>query len=101
MSPIEILAEADEEIASAIDWYLERDPAAAERFAEELKTAIGEIAAHPNRWSKHLYGTRHLRLKKFPYYVVYRAQADGVVILAVPSVSQRRGYWKNRQQPGT
>ena len=55
-----------------------------------------EIAAAPNQWSPHLYGTRTFHLHKFPYLVVSLNSGTVVNVLAVAHGSRRPGYWRRR-----
>ena len=38
-----------------------------------------------------------MRVRKFPYKVVYRNQQDGIEIIAVAHGKRRPGYWKGRR----
>jgi toxin ParE1/3/4 len=39
---------------------------------------------------------RRWRLRRFPYYLIYRAQRGALLILAVAHERQRPGYWEER-----
>lgn len=58
------------------------------RFVEEhpgLGTAIGR-AGQLRRWTLH----------RFPYWVIYHAEAESLHILAIAHQRRRPGYWKQR-----
>jgi hypothetical protein len=40
--------------------------------------------------------TRRVFVKGYPFFVVYRPEAAGVVVLAVVHESRRPGYWMDR-----
>ncbi|MDA0806829.1 MAG: type II toxin-antitoxin system RelE/ParE family toxin [Planctomycetota bacterium] len=98
MNPSEIRFHpaAVEEATAARRWYFERSRSAASAFDESLALAMQQVADHPNRWAKHLHGTRHIVLQKFPYVVVYRVLESVVEIVAVAHEKRRPGYWKSR-----
>jgi plasmid stabilization system protein ParE len=94
---IEFHPEADREAEAATDWYAERSLTVAEAFLDELDHALEQIADTPDRWARHLYGTRRYLLKRFPFLVVYRLpSASKVQIVAVAHGSRRPGYWRQR-----
>ncbi|WP_437979388.1 type II toxin-antitoxin system RelE/ParE family toxin [Sorangium sp. So ce295] len=86
------LAEAEEAAA----WYAERDPRIAARFAEEIEAALNRIAEAPDRWPTARYGTRRVRLTRFPYVVVYRDESTRILVVAIAHAKQRPGYWRKR-----
>jgi plasmid stabilization system protein ParE len=88
--------DAIEEALSAARWYRERSPITARRFVAELNQVIDNILEAPNRWPISARGTRKIKLPCFPYLVIYRANDDGVLIVAVAHGHRRPGYWKNR-----
>jgi toxin ParE2 len=88
--------DAIEEALSAARWYRERSPITARRFVAELNQVIDNILEAPYRWPISARGTRKIKLPCFPYLVIYRANDDGVLIVAVAHGHRRPGYWKNR-----
>jgi plasmid stabilization system protein ParE len=44
---IEFHEEAADEYEAAIDWYFERSPVAAQKFADEINRAIESVAQNP------------------------------------------------------
>jgi len=82
---------------AAFDWYLERSPDAALRFATEVGRALAQILQAPRRWAMAPFHTRRFLLRQFPFTLIYREQASGrIQILAVAHASRRPGYWKQR-----
>ena len=95
---LEILEEALEEAEEAARWYAERSETAAVAFAEELDAAIGQIELMPTAWPPYAYTTRRYLLRRFPYSVVYRVDANQVTVIAVAHAHRRPGYWRSRLQ---
>jgi plasmid stabilization system protein ParE len=96
---IELHQEAAAEYEGAFDWYFDRSPLAASKFADEIDQVIDEIAQTPQRWPIHIHGTRKLSLPHFPFLVVYRELPSAIQVLAIAHGHRRPGYWKERLQP--
>lgn len=93
---VEFHEAASEEFGAAFDWYLERSPGTAARFARELSRAIASIAETPHRWPSGIRGSRKFLLRRFPFAVVYRDLPDKIQVLAIAHGHRRPGYWRNR-----
>lgn len=94
---VEFHDEAGAEYDAAFDWYLERSPDAALRFDAEVSRALEEIIGAPRRWVAGSHSTRRFLLRHFPYILIYRERAAGVVqIVAVAHTSRKPGYWRKR-----
>jgi toxin ParE1/3/4 len=94
--PIEFHPEAVAEASDARRWYSEIDPSLGQAFTDELDRAIARVAAAPERWARHVHGTRAFLLHRFPYLLVYRLALDRVQVIAVQHARRRPGYWKSR-----
>ena len=76
--------EAQADFAGQIAWIYERNPAAAERVAEDVLASIELLEAFPHRGrTGRREGTRELATRHRPYVVVYKVLEAGVVILRV------------------
>jgi toxin ParE1/3/4 len=93
---LEFLEHAAREYEAAIDWYFERSPVAAQKFAAEVNRALDNIEQSPQRWPTHLLGTRRFFLRHFPFTVIYREQPSYIQVIAVAHGHRRPGYWKSR-----
>ncbi len=81
----------------AFEWYLERSPDAALRFATAVDDALAEIRRAPYRWAEGPFETRRFLLRRFPFMLIYRERASGrIQILAVTHTSRKPRYWKDR-----
>ena len=88
--------EASAEYCDAYVWYADHDPQAADRFEQEVESAIQRIVQNPRRWPKFDETHRKLVLHRFPYLVIYREHGNRIWIVAVAHGHRRPGYWKNR-----
>lgn len=89
-------SEAEAELNQSFDWYHERSPQAAADFLVEMDHAVAQVTNHPKRWPAYLHGTRHYKLRRFPYVLVYLQLADKTYGIAVAHLSRKPGYWKKR-----
>ena len=93
---VEVHPTARIEVHAAYGWYYERNPNAAAALLSEIDKAILAIAENPAMWAPYLEDTRRFILSRFPFSVVYRANSDGVLVVAFAHSRRRPGYWRNR-----
>ena len=87
---------AADEAKAAERWYRERNEIASARFQRELDRAVDLISERPNAGSPYLGDTRRVMLRRFPFFVVYRANGDTIQIVAVAHARRLPGYWRAR-----
>jgi toxin ParE1/3/4 len=96
-SPL-FLAEAALEVEHAFEYYLEQGgQGLAERFLVQMHSTLGLIEQHPELGAPTHHGLRQIRLKRFPFGVIYGVRNDQIVIIAVAHHRRRPGYWMKRQ----
>jgi plasmid stabilization system protein ParE len=81
---------------AAAAWYRDRSESASLGFLAELDRAIERIQEAPERWPKYKHGTRRFLLRRYPFSVVYRVQAEALEVIAIAHGRRRPGYWKDR-----
>ena len=89
---------ARREIYEIVSRYAAENRELGVRFVEELDRCLGLLAANP-RLGQRVSGTcRRVRLRRFPYTVIYSPEPDGDVIQVRVIYHQRRhaGYWQDR-----
>ena len=86
------LQDADEAAA----WYAERSVRAAIRFLDELDRLIDVIAGSPDRFQSFDGYLRRAVFRRFPFYIVFRADDLNVVVLAVAHGKRRPRFWQGR-----
>jgi plasmid stabilization system protein ParE len=96
VKPLEIHPFALEELKFALSWYLERNEAAALKFAAELDRAMDLLIAAPQRWPAGEHGSRKFVLRRFPFAIFYREKQAVIQVLAIAHGHRRPGYWKDR-----
>jgi len=73
-----------------------RTVTAAAAFSSEIDAAESAIVRLPEAWPPFDHGTRRYLLQRFPFSVVYRAEARRILIVAVAHARRRPGHWKSR-----
>ncbi len=96
MTDLHFFEEASEEAEEARRWYRQRSGVAEAAFLEELDHAIAVILDAPQRWPKHLAGTRRYVFRTFPYELVYVLENDVINVVAVAHEKRRPAYWRKR-----
>ena len=96
MKPIDFLPGARYDFDESFGWYGERSVIAAERFANAVDEAVNRVASNPEQFpaidSRH----RECLVKRFPFRIVYRVEANRVVVVAVAHAKRRPRYWRDR-----
>ncbi|MBZ5582197.1 MAG: type II toxin-antitoxin system RelE/ParE family toxin [Acidobacteriia bacterium] len=87
---------ASQDAEEAAAWYAERSVRAAVRFLDELGRLIDLIAVSPDRFPVFDAGLRRAVFRRFPFYVVFRADDVNVVVLAVAHGKRRPRFWRDR-----
>ena len=78
--------------------YYERDyPGRGHRFVEAVNVALEQIAAAPHRFPLLLEpDIRSMKVKRFPYRVVYIVVGADIDVIAVAHAKRRPSYWHRR-----
>ena len=84
------------DIETAYDWHREKRPDLGSAFLGAVRAAGARIIENPETYSVFHREARRIRLKRFPYSLLYRLYPDCVVIVAC--LHGRRGplIWKAR-----
>lgn len=92
---------AERELVEALAWYRERSEIAADNFLTELKATVAKMQQWPLSApvvDQTEAGTeiRQVRLRHFPYAVVYVNSEDQLRIIALVHLRRVPGYWTSR-----
>ena len=74
----------------------ERSARAAVRFLDDLDRIIDLVAESPNHFQVFDADLRRAVFRRFPFYLVFRADDQNVVVLAVAHGKRRPQFWQNR-----
>ena len=95
---MEILHEAEEELAEAVDYYEEMEPGLGLRLKEEARQVIMWIQDNPSLPRLRPRDYRRVNLRVFPYYIAYFVWAEAIWVLAVGHGRRRPEYWIERRK---
>lgn len=96
LRPIRFHGAARTELSQAVDHYDEQVSGLGDAFAAEVEHSIRQIATYPNIGTPHLLGTRRVLLEGFPFSIIYEAQEQQIVIVAIAHQRRMPGYWLRR-----
>jgi toxin ParE1/3/4 len=89
---------ARSEAQAAYKYYFQRDPAVADRFADEFDRQIERLRTVSETGREYMHGARRLLMKKFPYLIVFRVYSNYVSVIAVSHGRRRPGYLHRRKE---
>jgi toxin ParE1/3/4 len=98
--PVRFHNEALEELTAEAVYYESKSVGLGARFASEVEAATRIAAEFPEMGAPFKHGTRRVFPKKFAFSVVYRIQADEIIVLAVAPDARQPGYWRDRKSNG-
>lgn len=89
---------AEVEFDEAVDYYLlHAGPGVSRNFTMAIHRALDLLAEHPAIGAQTRNQARRILLHGFPFDLVYRLQADKIVIIAVANQCRRPGFWTGRR----
>jgi toxin ParE1/3/4 len=97
VKPVVFHDRAKAELEEAAAWYERRRSGLGGEFRIAVEHSIQRIRENPQVGSS--YATtrfRHVFLRRFPYVVFYREDANAIWVVAIAHGRRRPDYWKNR-----
>lgn len=96
MNQVRFLEEAETEFLREAAYYASVQADGAERFRVAVEEAVGRSLAFPLAGQPYRSETRRVFVRGYPFFLVYRPDAEGITILAVVHGARRPGYWSSR-----
>ena len=96
MKPVAYHRLAAKELVKTAAFYEERRPRLGDRFLDSVEAVQEQIRRWPELGRREPAGAQSLKVKRFPFRVVYLAQPDRFWVVAVAHLSRRPGYWRRR-----
>lgn len=81
---------------AALYYHAEGRLGLAEAFLAEVARVTELLARQPLAGTSVRGDLRQWRLRRFPYFIVYRVRADQLRILALAAQKRRPAYWQGR-----
>ena len=86
--------DARRELDDAALWYESERRGLGEEFLIEVERALDLVLEHPERFPDVHRGLRRIRVKRFPYSVIYRVAGNDVIVHAVFHARRNPATWK-------
>jgi plasmid stabilization system protein ParE len=68
----------------------------AQSLRAEVKKGLQQILASPQTYPILVGSIRRCLIKRFPYGIIYRGEADEIFVLAIMHLKRQPDYWKDR-----
>jgi toxin ParE1/3/4 len=96
MIPLRVHPEAQDEINAITDYYDGLPTGLGNAFLGELADGFDQIQTLPYAWAIWRDDIRRHQLSRFPYSIVYHADADEILVIAVMHQRRQPDYWMGR-----
>ncbi len=96
MKPVHFLRPAELELLDAAKYYELQATGLGSDFLDEVDLAIRDIRENPERWPVLRNDMRRRLVRRFPYALLYRVDADAIIIQATMHLHRRPDYWLGR-----
>jgi plasmid stabilization system protein ParE len=95
-TPIRLLPEAREEYDAAADWDEAKQAGLGVDFIARVRAVFERISTNPRIHAKVYGDVRKAVVKRFPYIIPYREDADEVIVVSVFHTSRDPSIWQAR-----
>jgi plasmid stabilization system protein ParE len=94
--PLIIRPAAEADLADAKDWYDGRREGLGDEFLLCVEEALGRLTRAPEAHAVLKKGVRRALVRRFPYGIFYRVEADHIAVLAVFHNRRDPRHWQAR-----
>jgi len=95
---VEFLPDAEQELLEAAEYYEARKPDLGNEFLSEVERLLATLSDVPVVGEKLDRIHRRIPLRRFPYALIFRCEADLIRFIAIAHRRRRPRYWKPRVQ---
>lgn len=89
--------EAEAEHLETVSYYEDRQPGLGASYLAEFEFALEQVCEAPNRYPiERKPDIRRIRLRRFPFTILFRESEGTVQVLAVAHHRRRPLYWLSR-----
>lgn len=85
---IVLQSEAVDDVQAVFDWYEIQRSGLGYEFIGEIEDGLERLSRHPQHYSATSQKYRKLRIKRFPYLIVFEIEGLKVIINSVRRISQ-------------
>jgi toxin ParE1/3/4 len=97
VTEVVLLPEAEEDLSEAAAFLERRVAGLGDRLVAGVEDTLGRLAENPHVGSRLGPEVRKLRVRGFPYNLIYRILPSRVLVLAVAHHRRRSNFWRNRR----
>jgi Plasmid stabilization system protein len=96
MHKVILSGNAHQDLAKTVRRYEDISTNLANRFLDDFDVAIDRLEQNPNLCSIYEDHFRFVKLKNFPYVLIFRFIPDALEVLTVKHSSQNDDFWRER-----
>ena len=93
---IQLREEARAELLHEVGYYESARRGQGKLFREAVNATTALIRRFPTAGTLGPAGTKKAKVRGFPFTIVYRNEADSVIVFAIAPDSKQEGYWLPR-----
>lgn len=93
---VQFLRAAQRDLREAVEYYEARRAGLGATFRDEVLKAVEQIKAFPEACRALSANTRRCRMRRFPYGVIYQADAAEIIIVAIANLRRDPAHWQDR-----
>lgn len=83
-------------MTEAFGWYEEQRSGLGEEFLMAIREALATIAESPTMFHAMHRDKRRATTKRFPYSIIYKAEQDRIVVIAIFHGRRNPDHWRRR-----
>ncbi|HKO45898.1 MAG TPA: type II toxin-antitoxin system RelE/ParE family toxin [Pyrinomonadaceae bacterium] len=96
MSGYRFLSPAEEEMTEASLFYDAASSGLGSDFLDDVQQAIDRLREYPESGEAVSSNLRRMLLHRFPYSIIYSAETDLILVIAIAHHGRRPEYWQSR-----
>ena len=96
MIPVLFHPQARDELRAAVRFYEEQARGLGSELAAEVRRTLTRLSALPHSGSPSEEDVRRALVRRFPFAIVYRPEAERLLVIAVMHLRRKPGYWQDR-----
>ncbi len=87
----------DCDVREAANWYDQRSPGLGDSFSDAALRATLRIIENPDVYASTELGMRYLRLKRFPYIVLFDVHEEEILMVGVLHTARSIEKWRENR----
>lgn len=96
--PVNLERAAEDEMLEAARYYESQRRGLGDEFLTEFARTVERIAVNPEAWAMVTPRSRHHRLRRFPYGLIYQIRSTEILVIAVAHLRRDQTYWRDRER---